>query len=271
MKKKLITLVIFLAVALIWAQFPAEDNNKNDTTNTVQVVDGDTLTLENGEKVRLIGINAPEKSQPYGQQAAKRLRELTNNNQITLTYDKDTKDAYNRTLAYAYVDNTFINEQMIKEGLALVETVPPNETYEGTFTEAEIDAQKNCRGLWEGLCVQGEQTDSCISIDEIHADAQGDDSKNMNDEWITLKNSCPQEVPLDGYLLKDRSASNSYFFKNISIYEYGTLTIYSGCGEDATAQIYWQCPQKKSPVWNNEHDQAYLYDKYGKLTATKGY
>lgn len=272
--KKIIPITAVLIISLFFIY-----NSEKDAVGVVpttqgnvkEVIDGDTLVLTTGEKIRLIGINAPESDQPYGSKATETLTSLVENKTLDLKSDKDDKDAYGRTLAYAYTGDTFINEKMVQSGLALVETVPPNETYEGVFMEAELDAQKNCQGLWEGLCIKGTSTNSCLDITEIHADAQGDDAKNLNDEWITLSNSCPEDIALDGYLLKDRSASNSYFFKNRSILASSTLTLYSGCGEDTSYYIYWQCPEKKSAVWNNSTDEGYLYDKYGKLVTTLRY
>lgn len=272
--KKILGIATLLIVAWLIVYNTEDEPQSASATiqgNVKEVIDGDTLVLTTGEKVRLIGINAPESDQPYGREATEELIRLTENKTLTFKSDKTEKDAYGRTLAYAYVGDTFLNDKMIQSGLALVETVPPNEKYEGEFMDSEIDAQKNCRGLWEGLCVKGSATNNCLSISEIHQDAQGDDAKNLNDEWITLANSCIEDIPLDGYLLKDRSASNSYFFKNKSILANSTLTLYSGCGEDTGTSIYWQCPGKRSAVWNNASDQGYLYDKYGKLTATLKY
>ncbi len=272
--KKIITVAVFLIISLFFVY-----SSKKHTAGTVpttqgnvkEVIDGDTLVLTNGEKIRLIGINAPESDQPYGIEATRALTHLTEGKTLTFKNDKNEKDAYGRTLSYLYSGDVFVNEKMVQDGLALVETVPPNDTYEGLFMEAELAAQKNCQGLWEGLCIRGTSTNSCLDISQINADAKGDDAKNLNDEWIKFSNVCPEDIPLDGYLLKDRSASNSYFFKNISILANSTLTLYSGCGEDTPYHIYWQCPEKRSAVWNNSNDEGYLYDKFGKLVTTLRY
>jgi len=271
--KRILPLLVIVAVSVfyVFANDDGHEINNSVKGNVARVLDGDTLELRDGQKVRLIGINTPEKGQPYGEEAINEVRRLVTNKELKLLYDKEKEDDYGRTLAYAYVDEKFINLHLVKSGLALVETVPPNEKHEGDFMEAELDAQKNCKGLWEGLCVKGERGSACIVIAEINADAPGNDNENLNGEWIKLQNRCDEDVPLDGYLLKDRTSSNNYFFKNITLNSNNSLTLFSGCGEDTTVNIFWQCPEKRSSVWNNDTDQAYLYDKNGLLTATKGY
>lgn len=270
--KKIIILTLSSLLLALIALLPGSEGQETKETRTVgRVIDGDTIETSFGERVRLLGINTPERGEPYGEEATNELRRMLQNKQIELEFDEEKEDRYARLLAYVYVNEEMVNEHMVKSGLALVQIIPPNEKYEGRLMEAEIDAQDNCRGLWEGLCVKGEQARACVTIDEIHADAPGNDNQNLNGEWIRFGNTCSHDVPLDGYLLKDRSASNNYFFKNTTIEGNGTITLYSGCGEDTQDKIYWQCPEKNFSIWNNDTDDAYLYDKKGNLSVHFGY
>ena len=100
-------------------------NEENNTFYVSRIIDGDTIELMNGERVRLIGINAPEKAQPYTVEATTKLSQLIGYNSITLEKDVSDKDQYNRLLRYVYVGSTFVNLEMVKQGYAIAYPYPP--------------------------------------------------------------------------------------------------------------------------------------------------
>ena len=120
-----------------------------------RVVDGDTLQLEGGERVRLIGVDTPESVAPnrpreyYGSEAAEFTRKLTEGKQIRLEYDHERYDTYGRTLAYVYLleDSTFLNSEIIRQGYGYAYTRFPFR-YQDEFTRLEREARENRRGLW---------------------------------------------------------------------------------------------------------------------------
>ena len=95
-----------------------------------KVVDGDTIYLANGEKVRLVGVNTPEKG-VTGYQASKNfVQKLCLNKEVGINVDdKKYRDKYGRTLAVVLVDGKNLNEMLLKEGLAEVMYIPPSEFY----------------------------------------------------------------------------------------------------------------------------------------------
>ena len=95
-----------------------------------QVVDGDTLYLDTGEKVRLVGVNTPERG-VEGYIASKNfLQKFCLNKKIGLDVDKaKKKDKYGRTLAVVIVGGKNVNEMLLKEGLAEIMYIPPSEFY----------------------------------------------------------------------------------------------------------------------------------------------
>jgi micrococcal nuclease len=139
-----------------------------DAVLVERVVDGDTLKLANGERVRLIGIDTPEvheseklyrdsrKSgqdikiiQALGRRAAQFTKSLVEGKTVRLEFDVEKRDKYKRLLAYVYLpDGTFVNAQIIKEGYASLMTYPPNVKYVETFTQLYREARENRRGLW---------------------------------------------------------------------------------------------------------------------------
>lgn len=134
-----------------------------------RAVDGDTLKLENGERVRLIGIDTPEmhesnklyrdsqKSgqdikviQAMGKRAYIFTRDLVEGKRVRLEFDAEMRDKYKRLLAYVYLkDGTFVNAEIVKQGYASLMTYKPNVKYVDTFKRLYQEARENKRGLWK--------------------------------------------------------------------------------------------------------------------------
>lgn len=92
------------------------------------VVDGDTIYLSNGKKVRLVGVNTPEKGVTGYQASKKFVQKLCLNKEIGINIDdRKYRDKYGRTLAVVIVDGKNLNEMLLKEGLAEVMYIPPSE------------------------------------------------------------------------------------------------------------------------------------------------
>lgn len=104
--------------------------NVEETAICTKVVDGDTIYLDNGEKVRFVGVNTPERG-VEGYIASKNfVQKLCLNKEVGLDID-DSKhnDRYGRTLAVVIVDGKNVNEMLLKEGLAEIMYMPPSEFY----------------------------------------------------------------------------------------------------------------------------------------------
>ncbi|MCL5410515.1 MAG: thermonuclease family protein [Patescibacteria group bacterium] len=242
-----------------------------------EVLDGDTIKLSSGEKIRYIGINTPEKGQPYAKEAAELNKSLVLNKEVKLEFDVQTKDRYGRTLAYVYAGDIFVNLEIVKNGLGVSETIQPNVKYQDEFVNAQKSAREKCLELWEGLCegkpsgVLGSESNKCVKITSITADAPGDDNKNKNGEWVEIKSSCSVSASMKDWLLKDSSASNEYHFKEFTLDAGKSVFIYSGCGQDSKEKLYWECPERKYAVWNNSTDHAFLYNEKGELISDYQY
>ncbi|WP_374089166.1 thermonuclease family protein [Methylomicrobium lacus] len=120
-----------------------------------KVFDGDTLVLEDGRKVRLLGVNTPEiahRNQPEqaGGEAAKRwLSDKLQNRKVRLEMDAEAADKYGRTLAHVFTEqNEHINLQLVEQGLAAVNIYPPNLLYALKLVKAEQGAQNRRLGIW---------------------------------------------------------------------------------------------------------------------------
>ena len=113
------------------------------TARIVRVVDGDTIQLTSGEKVRYVGMNTPETVDPrrpvqcFGHEASARNKELVEGQTVKLVRDVSETDKYGRLLRYVYLlDGTFINLKLVQEGYAEVETIAPNVAHVHDFLAA---------------------------------------------------------------------------------------------------------------------------------------
>jgi micrococcal nuclease len=120
-----------------------------------RVVDGDTVELENGEKVRYLCVNTPEISSPvecYGPEASAFNRDLVENKVVKLEYDVECRDKYDRLLAHVTVGGQEVNRVLIERGYARVMIIPPNcQAREQEFRDLEAAARNGAIGLW-GAC-----------------------------------------------------------------------------------------------------------------------
>ncbi len=133
------------------------------TGTVVFVIDGDTVDVEidgERERVRLLGIDAPESvhrsvpEQCFGAEAAAALTELLPiGSELTLERDEDPRDRFGRLLLYLYrtEDGLFVNEWLVRNGLADTSFYEPNTALADTLTAARAEARSTQTGLW-GSC-----------------------------------------------------------------------------------------------------------------------
>lgn len=115
-----------------------------------RVADGDTFTCRDGRKVRLTGVDSPEREQPpFGGRARQALGQmLPTGTAVRLEYDAAPVDQYGRVLAYVWVGPTLVNEAMVRHGWAVLYTVPPNVKYARRLGRAQNEARAGGAGLW---------------------------------------------------------------------------------------------------------------------------
>jgi micrococcal nuclease len=119
-----------------------------------RVIDGDTLALTTGEKVRLIGVDTPETKDPrkpvqyFGKEATAFTKNLVESKRVRLEYDQQRQDKYGQTLIYMYLeDGTFVNAEIIRQGYGFADTRFPFKYLE-QFRQLEREAREAKRGLW---------------------------------------------------------------------------------------------------------------------------
>jgi micrococcal nuclease len=237
-----------------------------------EVIDGDTFIIDSFERVRLIGINTPEDGMYFYEEAKQVLKIIAEGKMVELERDVTERDKYGRFLRYAFIKDLFINLEMVKRGFANVYTVPPDIKYQQHFLEAERYARDNSLGLWEispysFKSSSSSQEGTGAIIIRINYDAEGDDSKNMNDEYIIFFNNSGEDIDIEGWTVKD-SGTNIYEFKKYIFKAGSEIFLFTGSGNDSENKFYWN---SKMPVWNNSGDSLYLRDSIGLLVEMMSY
>jgi len=126
-----------------------EEPIEPETFLVTRIIDGDTLELSTGEKVRLICINTPEKGEDLYQEATDKLSSLVLNKDVILEKDVSETDRYGRLLRYIYIDNISVNNEIIKSGLAYSYRYNPDVKHCDEYEQTELTAKANKLGLWD--------------------------------------------------------------------------------------------------------------------------
>jgi micrococcal nuclease len=133
------------------------------TRKVAEVIDGDTLLLDNGTSVRLIGIDTPEIRRktpqgfiedpaPFSLEAKLFVQEKAEGKSCRIELDIDKYDKYGRLLGYCFIQDgdqeIFLNQELLSQGYAVLYTYPPNTRYVEVFVQAQREARLQERGLW---------------------------------------------------------------------------------------------------------------------------
>lgn len=152
---KIIGIVLFLLIGFVFQNSYNNISNINPKTYLViRVVDGDTIEIEGGQKVRYIGIDTPETVSPskpvqcFGKEASEKNKELVLGKRVKLEKDISETDKYGRLLRYVWIDDIFVNDYLVRQGYASASTYPPDVKYSEQFVQAQQEAVGNNRGLW---------------------------------------------------------------------------------------------------------------------------
>lgn len=155
-------LVVLLLLVLLasrgWLDSqPAPSAIDGELWRVQRVVDGDTLLMQGGTRVRLIGVDTPETKkenhpvEPWGPEATAFAEQFVAGGDVRLTYDGQRRDQYGRTLAYVWVDDRLLNEELIRAGLGRATLQYPfSGEMKQRFREAQEHARRQRLGIWSG-------------------------------------------------------------------------------------------------------------------------
>lgn len=238
-------------VAAIWlpaAQALCPAPSSLPVVQVERVVDGDTLRLDDGRSVRMVGLNTPEtgkkgrSAEPFAEAAKRRLQALVDesNGAVSLRVGQEGKDRYGRVLANVYGRNgANLEAQLLSEGLGYLVAVSPNVALVDCQQAAERIARQAGLGLWRNTPVQ-----SAARIDKggfaLVTGQVVEVQRNGGGIWIELQGSLVLRIAPD--LVGQFDAPNLLRMKGQSIEARGWVVDRSRRGGLKDGQSRWMMP-----------------------------
>ena len=155
----LLAAVALVAFTVGYGMDQSQDQSQTSTTYeeavVIRVIDGDTIELDDGRRVRYIGIDTPETVHPekdvecYGPEATVRNRELVEGKTVEMQAGVEESDRYGRLLRYVHVDGRFVNALLVAEGYARASSFGDEKRFRQVFVQLEQYSQMLKRGMWE--------------------------------------------------------------------------------------------------------------------------
>ncbi|MBA7654713.1 hypothetical protein ES703_62596 [subsurface metagenome] len=245
-KCSVLILILLCGVPILAAQ--------TETASVIRAVDGDTCILENGERVRYYGINAPESEDPQFNESTQANNNLVAGKEVRLEPKDPSRDRDDRLLAYVFVDEVFVNEELLRLGYAHIQR-PLVTKYRNRL----LRAQEAARG--EGLGIWAKAAEQNVAIAEAHADAEGKDRDNLCNEYIVIENRRDTSVDLTGWTIYDE-AHHRYLFPSFALEAKAAVTLRTCLGKNTRSELFWG---SRSPIWNNDGNTIFIRDSKGQL------
>lgn len=281
----------------------SSDQRTAGVVTVISVTDGDTVDVRmpdgTTETIRLLGVDAPETTSndtepgewrdipdtadgrqwlaTWGDKATTYAKDRLAGKEIYIQTDPqaDRRDSYGRILVYAYQSEsseTSFNRRLLRDGYARY--------YDSTFSKsggfkgAEIMAQSDDKGVWGFEATSTTESDSGGSgtgnlvVAEVHADADGNDHDNLDDEYIVLRNDGSESLDMGGWSLSDSADHTYHFPTGFTLGPGETVTVYTGSGSDSDTELYWG---SDSAVWNNGGDTIIVVTNDGETVVKYEY
>ncbi len=236
-----------------------------DSARVKRVVDGDTILLEDGRRVRYLGINTPEFGEPYSRRAKDLNTALVRGREVRLEFDQEAADSYGRILAYVHVGPDMVNARLIQEGLAHAFFIGPGGRHNALILRLQEQAKARRLGIWSS---RGRLKD--LKITSVHLpDPAATDAQQTYVRIACLNGA---RMTLAGYILEN-DAGRQFRFPAVMLDPgYTVLVVHAegADGIDARGQLVLHWPGGDSP-WNAAGGTSYLRSPDGQLVDTFRY
>jgi endonuclease YncB( thermonuclease family) len=236
-------------------------STERQTAELVEVIDGDTIDVRidgQVQRVRFIGVDTPERENPYYEEATTANRILLGSGELTLIRDVSETDRYDRLLRYVLNERgTFVNYELINNGYAHLVTFPPDVACADTFLAAQEDARARQAGIW-GLPHFQESDSPAVEIIEIFYNGQKDPE---SDEYAEIKNVSPDTVQLSGWMLS-AGHGQDFIFPAFELAPGQTCRVYTNEVHPESCGFSFG---RDESLWSNAGDCGHLYDPGGSL------
>jgi micrococcal nuclease len=145
--RRLLLFLGLLVVALV-GRVATSDSDAQPGRIVKRIVDGDTVTLRDGERVRLLAIDTPERGEPLYKDAGLHLAQLVEGREVRLEFGPRRRDSYHRLLAHLWLGDTLISEAMLASGYARYYPWKDDTLHRNALLSAQTEARKAKRGIW---------------------------------------------------------------------------------------------------------------------------
>lgn len=150
---KIVLLVSLFILGFFLGWFIGQDEKlidfrKTESALVTQIIDGDTIAIEGGQRIRLLGVDAPEKGEKYYAESKQYLESRISMKEVELEKDIEDKDMYGRLLRYIWINNSLVNLELAEQGYGLAYFYNEQEKYRDLIAEAEQNAIEKKIGLW---------------------------------------------------------------------------------------------------------------------------
>jgi endonuclease YncB( thermonuclease family) len=214
-----------------------------------RVIDGDTVLLEDGRKVRYAGINAPEDGDPGFREATQANNLLVGGKEVKLEFGPRRKEKHERLLAYVYVGRMLVQAELVKQGWAIVTRAQSLPRHREVLQKYQEEAKAAGRGIWG----KGEHRGKLVIV-KVHPRQSARSSPN--DEYVVFKNVGATPLTLTGWTISDE-ANQSYLAPQFTLGPGRAFTLYTGSGKNTSDALYWG---RRKTVWNKGGDTVIVKD-----------
>ncbi|MBU2503774.1 MAG: thermonuclease family protein [Nanoarchaeota archaeon] len=197
---------------------PVSEETK-ELYRVTKIIDGDTIEIDTGERVRLICIDTPEKGEYYYSEASNYLTGLILNKEVEFTKDISETDRYGRLLRYVYIGRDFVNELIVYNGYGKDYPYKPDISKCPIIKQAEKYARDNNLGIWgEKIDEQEEQEEAIEEQEESEETVEGQEEEEEQEE----------SSPSDSEIICSYDAYNCGDFSSCS----EVMRVFSACNSD---------------------------------------
>lgn len=259
MKRFIVVSSWLILAGFLFSQVPTASAKADELVRVEKVYDGDTILLQDGRKVRYLGINTPEYQEPFYLKAKRLNEKLVLGNEVRLEFDEERTDGHERLLAYVYAGEQLVNAKLVEAGLAHAFFVGPNQKHNDLFLRLQADAKQNKVGMWSSRANSKD-----LKITSVHPVDPAEPDPYA--PYVRIANLSEAAIRLAGYALSNEEGQR-YIFPDVSL-EPGYTAIVAGeegrNGVDRRGQlvVHWAT---QSSVWDAKEDTAFLTDPAGVL------
>jgi len=248
------------------------------------VIDGDTIEVNidgTSYRIRYMGIDTPELDDKraefcaLAQEATRYNRQLVEGKRVRLEQDISETDQYGRLLRYVYIGDTFVNAELVRQGLAWAKVYEPDTKYQSCLEAAEEEARQAGIGLWDLGTILPPTPTTPIStvvpnVQITHIFYDGHVPRVESDEYVEITNLGDEPQDLAGWVLKDISEGYPLFtFPSYMLAPGKSIRVYTNEYHPEWGGFSFEYSQA---IWNNtEPDIAVLYDNQDREVSRKSY